>query len=215
MREHAFRLSRSARLARLLGPSWLLSLCLVGLLPLLYDADAFAAPAQDEAHVVQALRRGGVAVLIRHSATEPGAGDPPGFRLSDCATQRNLNEAGRDQARRLGAWFEANAIRPATVRASPWCRARETALLAFGRVEDWNALSNLFSDGSRRQEQVGQVRAAIAAGRGADVDVFISHGVSINAFVDVYLQQGEMVVVRAAGPGADGGIEVVGRLLVP
>ncbi|MGH7366865.1 MAG: histidine phosphatase family protein, partial [Candidatus Rokuibacteriota bacterium] len=41
------------------------------------------------------LEAGGQVVLLRHGTTTPGIGDPPGFRLGECATQRNLTEAGR------------------------------------------------------------------------------------------------------------------------
>lgn len=177
-----------------------------------HAAAGAVALAPQEARLVEAMRRGGVSILVRHSATEPGTGDPPGFKLTDCATQRNLSDTGRGQARRLGQWFEANGIRPTTVRASPWCRTRETATLAFGRSEDWAALSNLLKDRSREEDHRGQVREAIANAGADAIDVFVSHGVSISAFVDVYLQQGEMVVVRPVGAA---GVEVLGRLLVP
>ena len=41
------------------------------------------------------LRAGGAALLMRHAQTEPGTGDPPGFRLDECGTQRNLDARGR------------------------------------------------------------------------------------------------------------------------
>ena len=47
------------------------------------------------------LQSGGQVVVMRHAATEPGVGDPPGFRLDDCRTQRNLSAAGREEARRI------------------------------------------------------------------------------------------------------------------
>ncbi len=179
---------------------------------------ALAAPPEEE-RLLQSIRQAGVVILIRHSATDPGVGDPPGFKLADCATQRNLSESGREQARRLGQWFAANGIRPTGVRVSPWCRTRETAALAFGRSENWAALSNLLGDRSNQDEPARQVQAAIAGVGSTAVDVLVSHGVSINAFIGVYLQQGEMVVVRPAGPtGIAAGkpqVEVVGRLLLP
>ncbi len=178
---------------------------------------AQAAGADDAAveSLVAALREGGVVVLIRHSVTDPGAGDPPGFKHDDCPTQRNLSEPGREQARRLGEWFRTRGIVPSSVRASPWCRTRETARLAFGRSADWTALSNLYTEPGGRQEQTRQVRTAISAVGKGEVDVLVSHGVSIRAFVDVYPAQGEMVVVRPSGRAGDDGIEVVGRLLLP
>jgi dihydroxyacid dehydratase/phosphogluconate dehydratase len=88
-------------------------------------------------------------------------------------------------------------------------------MLAFGQSDDWSALSNLLSDRSRQEDHTKRVREAIAAQTDGAISVFVSHGVSISAFVNVYLQQGEMVVVRHAGATGDGGIEVVGRLLIP
>ena len=58
---------------------------------------------------LQQTRQGGV-LLVRHASTEPGLGDPPGFVLSQCQTQRNLSEAGRAQARALGAWFARHGL---------------------------------------------------------------------------------------------------------
>src|SRR5437867_11407563 len=90
------------------------------------------------------LRRGGLTLLMRHGSTLPGLGDPPGFRLGDCATQRNLSPVGRDEARRVGERLARERVRVARVYTSPWCRCRDTATLAFGRGEDWEPLSSFF-----------------------------------------------------------------------
>ena len=91
--------------------------------------------------VAALLKTGGVVIAFRH-ALAPGTFDPPGFRLGDCGTQRNLSEEGRAQARRIGAWFRSRGLQPAVVRSSPWCRCLETAELAFGRAEAWPALGS-------------------------------------------------------------------------
>ena len=65
---------------------------------------AQAAPA-----LAEQARRGGV-LLIRHASTEPGLGDPAGFTLGQCQTQRNLSEAGRAEARAMGAWFQRHGL---------------------------------------------------------------------------------------------------------
>jgi broad specificity phosphatase PhoE len=66
-------------------------------------------------------------VLIRHASTVEGLGDPPGFKLGDCAAQRNLSDAGREEARRLGRQFQFRAINFTTACSSQWCRCLETA----------------------------------------------------------------------------------------
>src|SRR5690242_9259354 len=80
------------------------------------------------------LQQGGQVVLVRHALTEPGVGDPPGFRPGECRTQRNLSDAGRAEARRLGAALRERRIPVGDVLSSPWCRCLETAQLVFGRA---------------------------------------------------------------------------------
>jgi hypothetical protein len=104
---------------------------------------ARAAVADDEL-AWRRLREGGHVILIRHASTVAGVGDPPTFRLGDCSTQRNLSDAGREEARRLGARIKAERVPVAKVYTSPWCRCQETARLAFGAAEDWEPLSSFF-----------------------------------------------------------------------
>ncbi|RDD93728.1 histidine phosphatase family protein [Acidovorax sp. BoFeN1] len=87
------------------------------------------------------LRKGGVVVVFRH-ALAPGTFDPPGLRLGDCSTQRNLSDAVRTQARRVGEWFRERQLQPAAVRSSPWCRCMDSATLAFGAAQAWAALGS-------------------------------------------------------------------------
>ncbi|HMS81661.1 MAG TPA: histidine phosphatase family protein, partial [Burkholderiaceae bacterium] len=78
-----------------------------------------------------ALRDGGCVLLLRHALTEPGVGDPPGFRIEACGTQRNLSAQGRAQAARLGASLRDAGVAIGPVRSSRWCRCLDTARLAF------------------------------------------------------------------------------------
>ena len=94
---------------------------------------ALAAPrlaAADEA-LWALLRAGGQVIVMRHAATDRSLGDPPGFRLGDCSTQRNLSEEGRAQARRMGAAFASGGVPIGRVLSSQWCRCLETARLAL------------------------------------------------------------------------------------
>src|SRR5215475_1556473 len=99
-------------------------------------AAAGPAVAADEA-LWTLLRAGGQVIMLRHAGTIGTVGDPPGFQVEDCSTQRNLTEAGREQARKIGEAFRAREIPIARVLSSPWCRCLDTARLAFGRVEPW------------------------------------------------------------------------------
>ncbi|HWC04880.1 MAG TPA: histidine phosphatase family protein, partial [Methylomirabilota bacterium] len=113
------------------------------------------------------LRGGGQIVLMRHATTTPGVGDPPGFRAGDCPTQRNLTEAGREEARRVGAAFRSRAVPVGRVLSSQWCRCLETARLSFGRVEPWEPLDSVFEGRAREPERTRAVRR-VAGERPAD-----------------------------------------------
>jgi phosphohistidine phosphatase SixA len=170
----------------------------------------------DDSAALRALRSGGVAVFVRHTRTTPGVGDPPGWKLGDCSSQRNLDAEGRAHAKRVGAWFTRERIVPTVVRNSPWCRTRDTARLAFGRSEDWSALANLFENRAPEKRNVEQVRRYVAALAKDEIAVLVSHGSSISAFVGESLAQGEAVVVRAERD-ANGDVKMVaiGRIAVP
>ena len=151
------------------------------------------------------LRGGGQIVLLRHGTTTPGVGDPPGFRLDECATQRNLTDAGRDESRRVGAAFRAQRVPVGRVLSSPWCRCLETARLAFGRAEPWPALANLFG----RQERADALRAALSELPTDDTLVLVSHGSTISSATGVMPAMGEFVVVTPRGGGR---FTVAGRI---
>jgi phosphohistidine phosphatase SixA len=156
-----------------------------------------------------ALRQPGAVALIRH-ARAPGTGDPPGFRLGDCATQRNLSEEGRAQARRLGEAMRSRGIAVGRVLSSEWCRARDTAMLAFGAAEAFPAINSFFADRTDEPEQSDAARAAIGAWRGDGVLVMVSHQVNITALTGIFPREGEIVVVRVR----DGRVVVEGRIFV-
>ena len=102
------------------------------------------------------LLQGRAVALLRH-ATAPGTGDPSGFRLDDCSTQRNLSQEGHVQARRIGTFFREKGIKEAAVYSSQWCRCLETArLLDFGAVKELPALNSFFQDSSTEVKQTNE-----------------------------------------------------------
>jgi len=94
-------------------------------------------PADESDEAWAALVKGGHMAMIRHGNAPPGhGGDPPGMRIDDCSTQRNLDNKGRGQARTLGKEFRAHGVRVDRLAASPMCRCQETGqLMAVGSVE--------------------------------------------------------------------------------
>jgi broad specificity phosphatase PhoE len=161
--------------------------------------------------LVAALREGSVALLLRHAITDPGVGDPPGFRLDTCSTQRQLSAEGRTQARRIGAWFTARNLRPARVRSSAWCRCLDTGTLAFGQVEPWPALNSFFGDRSVEARQSELMRTALATIAPGRFEAWVTHQVNITAFTGESVAMGEAWVVRAQ-PGTPVKVHNLGRL---
>ncbi len=158
--------------------------------------------------------RDGDVVLFRH-ALAPGGGDPPGFRLDDCSTQRNLSDAGREQARRIGEALRQRlgAVKVGAVWASPWCRTQETARLAFPgqAVQTQAAFASFFEQPEREAGQMAEARRLLDAWRGPGVLVIVTHQVNVTGLSGIFPASGEGVALR---PGA-GQTEVLGRLAPP
>lgn len=159
------------------------------------------------------LKAGGQVVLMRHAVTTPGVGDPEGMDLQDCATQRNLSDAGRADARRVGNFFRARGIPVAQVISSPWCRCLETARLAFGGTPEVSpALGNLFGRGDPQGRQVAQLRAIASKRPAAGNAIMVTHGSTILALTGVSPAPAEMVVLTPQGGGR---FTLAGRVEVP
>lgn len=142
------------------------------------------------------LASGGYVLMMRHALTEPGIGDPPQFRIGDCATQRNLSDEGREQARAIGASLRAAGIRFAVVRSSQWCRCLETAALAFGGHEAWPALNSFFADRSDEPQRTREVSRFAESLRPPHNAMLVTHQVNISAALDTYAAPGEIVAGR-------------------
>jgi hypothetical protein len=131
----------------------------------------------------------GAVLLLRHATTDPGVGDPPGFVLDQCATQRNLSATGRAEARAIGAALAARGWVPRALRSSRWCRCLDTAQgIAAGlgasapRVEPWPALDSFFDDRAREPAQSAQLEARwreLVPGGG--FELWVTHQVNITA----------------------------------
>jgi len=149
------------------------------------------------------LDQPGTVVALRH-ALAPGVGDPPGFLLGDCATQRNLDGRGRDQARAIGAQLRAAGLEGAAVYSSRWCRCLETAeLLALGPVTPLPALDSFFRDRSNRASRTEAIRTFLAeAGANGPPLILVTHQVNISALVGRGTRSGEGVVLDRRPNGA-------------
>ncbi len=153
------------------------------------------------------LRGGGQVVLIRHASTTPGVGDPPGFRLDDCATQRNLSDGGRDEARAMGRAIRS-ALAPSDIarlrlRSSQWCRCLETArLLDLGPVEPWPLVNSFFGAPEKGPAQIAALKDALATLDLSAPLLLVSHHTVVIGLSGTAPRSGEMVVLRREPSGA-------------
>lgn len=144
------------------------------------------------------LRRDGRVALVRH-ADAPGTGDPHGWKIGECKTQRNLSDRGREQARALGRAFRAQRVPVGKVVSSQWCRCAETArLMALGEVEEIAAFNNAYLLRDNRASLRRDARAFISVWRGPGALVVVTHGDNIELLTGINPAQGEIVVVQAA-----------------
>lgn len=173
------------------------------------------APLQAETEGAKALAelsRPGRVLMLRH-ATAPGFGDPPGFKLEDCTTQRNLDDVGRKQARLLGARLRAAGIRRAKIYSSQWCRCLETArLLRLGGVSPLPALNSFFDRPDARARNLAALEAFLSRlPRNGGPVVLVTHQVTISGITDRGVGSASGTVLRLDGSGRP---PVVGALTV-
>jgi len=173
--------------------SWLLLCCSLGV------------QASDKAgELADKLRAPGYLLLMRH-AYAPGVGDPAGYRLDDCATQRNLDAQGLAQAIRTGAWLKRQGVGKALVYSSSWCRCRYTAkALELGSVNIEPSLASFFD----QPEQAGASTAALArfvarAMKSKDDQalILVTHHVNIRDFAGPDIGSGDMLLVKVDAQG--------------
>ncbi|MBR1227433.1 MULTISPECIES: histidine phosphatase family protein [unclassified Bradyrhizobium] len=166
----------------------------------------------DDAAAWSALRAGGHVALMRHADAPGGVGDPPGFRIDDCATQRNLSAKGRADARRIGARLKSEGIAVDQILTSPWCRCMDTAtLLELGPVEAAPTFGNVVVLRDQTAALTAGARAVIGKWTGRGNLLVVTHGANILALTTISPASGEIVVVRS---GSADRSEPVGRLLL-
>jgi phosphohistidine phosphatase SixA len=172
---------------------------------------ALPAHAQDNtAALWSAVKQGRAFAMMRH-ALAPGTGDPANFDVNDCSTQRNLNDVGRDQARRTGDAFRKAGIEAAQVMTSAWCRCQETArLLNIGEPAVLPPLNSFFRRGGEvRERQTAELAQWLSARQPGAALVLVTHQVNISGLTGKYASSGEIVVVDV---DVSDGVKVLGSI---
>ena len=153
------------------------------------------------------VKEGNKILLIRHSLA-PGGGDPPGFKINDCKTQRNLNRTGINQSKKIGKLFKKNKVSVDQVLSSQWCRCKDTAKYAFGNFKEFTALNSTFQSPHNKKEgkQLKELYEFIKKwdGKGKNL-VLITHYSIITALTNAVPSSGEIVI-------ADKNFKVLGTI---
>ncbi|MBV2129262.1 histidine phosphatase family protein [Arsukibacterium indicum] len=159
---------------------------LLGLLPVLCTANDAA---------WQAWRDGRAVLIMRH-ALAPGTGDPAGFVLTDCKTQRNLNAAGRQQAQKWGEVLRQQTSADIALYSSQWCRCLDTArLMNIASVQPLPALNSFFAGRGDRQQQTDALLAQFAVAKLPEPTVLVSHQVNFTALTGYFPASGEAAIL--------------------
>ena len=157
-----------------------------------------------QTELASAMQDGQHVLLMRH-ADAPGYGDPQGYQLNQCSTQRNLGERGRKQAQAIGEWLSKQGITKAQVYSSAWCRCLDTAtLLNKGAVTKEAALGSFFDDMSQSKKQTEDLAKLIQTERikypKAPI-IMVTHHVNIESFTGKVLNSGDMILVKVNSSG--------------
>lgn len=143
-------------------------------------------------------------VLFMRHALAPGNGDPGNFEISVCATQRNLDDTGRQQARDLGAQMTKLDVTFSSVYSSQWCRCLETAaLLEQGQVTELPGLNSFYQGIVPRTETLHSLRQFLSGLDAKDIPVLmVTHFVTISAVTGIGVSSGGAVAYDVVTGGA-------------
>lgn len=153
---------------------------------------------------VQQLRAGGFVLYMRHGNTDNSKPDRvPSVDLNDCNTQRPLTDEGRQVVAGVGRAIQAARIPVAEVHASPLCRAKESARIAFGDKVQINQnlmyTSNLTSDEKKPVLATTRQLLSEPVARGAN-RVVVAHAPNLADLFGYFVKpEGTVVIIRPLG----------------
>ena len=145
--------------------------------------------------VITSLKEGNKLIFIRH-ALAPGNGDPENFELQNCSTQRNLDDIGIQQSKRIGLIFKKNEIKIDKIYSSEWCRCKDTAKYAFNDFKTFDALNSFYDIrfAANEDKQIKDFYEFIDNIDSKNNIVFVTHYVVIGAILNIGTSSGEIVV---------------------
>ena len=155
----------------------------------------FSNSANSNEKLINSLKEGGKLIFIRH-AYAPGNGDPENFNLKNCSSQRNLNQKGIDQSKKIGLFFTENKIQIDKVLTSEWCRCKDTAKYAFNYYTTFDALNSFYDARfmKNKAKQIKDLKKYISSWNSKKNLVLVTHFVVISETLGVGSASGEIIV---------------------
>jgi len=168
---------------------------IIRLFLIIFISISFPVKADLNDNLKKQLKNGSNLIFIRH-AYAPGGGDPDNFIISNCSTQRNLNEDGKKQSRKIGQFFIKNNISIDKVLSSEWCRCKDTANIAFNKFETKNFLNSFFSSkfANNKNQQIRDLKEYIKNWESDKNLVLVTHYVLITEVLNYSPSSGEIVI---------------------
>ena len=165
----------------------------------------FSTPINSQEKLIDLLKDGNKLIFIRH-AYAPGTGDPTNFKLNDCSTQRNLNDEGIIQSKKIGQFFSRNKIQVDKVLSSEWCRCKDTAKFAFNKYSTFDALNSFYDPRfkNNKNKQIYDLKNYINNWNSEKNLVLITHFVVISEILKVGANSGEIII-------SDKDFNIIGR----
>ena len=148
-----------------------------------------------EENIVEILKKNNNIIFIRHSLA-PGTGDPENISLKDCKTQRNLNNEGIKQSKKIGNFFKKNNIKVEYVFSSEWCRCKDTAFYAFNNYKTFNALNSFYSKKfyKNKNKQIKKLKKFIRNWDNNSNLILVTHYVVISEILGIAAGSGEIII---------------------
>ena len=145
--------------------------------------------------ILKSLKEGKKLVFIRH-AIAPGNGDPNNFDINDCSTQRNLDENGIEESKKIGLFFKNNKIKIDKVLSSQWCRCKDTAKYAFKNFKTFDALNSFYDEkfAANEAKQIKDLKNYIKRWNSDKNLVLITHFVVISSILNTGSSSGEIII---------------------
>lgn len=136
-------------------------------------------------------------VFMRH-ALAPGYGDPDHFDIDQCATQRNLNATGRQQAQDIGLYIKSQGVRFDAILSSQWCRCVDTAIaLDLGEWQRFAGLNSFFQDHVDRTETLALLSDRLETIADDELILMVTHQVVISAVTRYSTPSGGLVLYNS------------------